>query len=235
MTRRTLFSRWLHAQRIAGICIANPDADCEHCELNAHLICNFPAKLANTFLWGNVLYRLLAILITLLTGWLTGQWWTSALYIVAVFVTFGVVEPRLLCSHCPFYAKEGTVLSCWALRGMPKLWRYRPEPISRSEKTLMLAFGGFIDLFPFAVAAYGIIVSLISGLKRPQETMAFAGLILITVGFTVLAGILDKFLRGGACKRCPNFSCAMNRVPDDIRNAFLQKNPTMKAAWEARH
>ena len=45
-------------------------------------------------------------------------------YTGVLILTFFIIEPRLLCSHCPYYEKEGKVLKCWALRGMPKLWKY---------------------------------------------------------------------------------------------------------------
>ena len=57
------------------------------------------------------------------------------------------------------------------------------------------------------------------------------GLIIISIAFTTLAYYLNKLLQGDACKHCANFSCAMNKVPDDIVQKFLDKNPTMKTAW----
>jgi len=47
-----------------------------------------------------------------------------------------------------------------------------------------------------------------------------------------LLTVLATLLQGDACKRCPNFSCAMNKTPDDVRLAFLAKNPTMAEAWK---
>ena len=33
-------------------------------------------------------------------------------YTIVLLLTFMVIEPRLLCSHCPFYAMEGKCLKC---------------------------------------------------------------------------------------------------------------------------
>ena len=48
-------------------------------------------------------------------------------------------------------------------------------------------------------------------------------LIVLTAVFGVLVWYFDKFLRGGACKRCLNFSCAMNKTPKAIHKKFFQK------------
>jgi hypothetical protein len=130
-------------------CIVDEKSSCSECELNISLLCNFDKKFANRFLIGNTAYRILAIITLMFAGVLTEQYWMWIIYTIMVALTFVIIEPRLLCSHCPFYAKEGKFLKCWALRGMPKLWKYRPEPMSKKEKTTMLIFGTFIDLFPF--------------------------------------------------------------------------------------
>lgn len=39
-------------------------------------------------------------------------------------------------------------------------------------------------------------------------------------------------LLGHACQKCPKVSCAMNKTPSNIVEAFLNKNPAMKKAWE---
>ena len=222
----------MHCEKVEGICLADENANCEECELNGLVLCHFPKEFANKFLWGNILYRVLATLIAILAGFLTGQWWMTPTYIIAVLVTFLVIEPRLLCCHCPHYAKEGKVLKCWALRGMPKLWKYRPEPISPAEKKLMLLIGGFIDLFPFIAAGVGIIGTFIVGVEGTLSISMLVLLIVLTLAFTVLVWYFDKFFRGGTCKKCLNFSCAMNKTPVGIREKFFQQSPTMGNAWK---
>lgn len=59
--------------------------------------------------------------------------WSLAMYIVLIIGFFGVLEIRVMCSHCPHYAEKGSTLTCWANHGSPKLWKYRPGPMSKSE------------------------------------------------------------------------------------------------------
>ncbi len=209
-------------------CIAREDSNCIECELNGELICFVDKKFANKFSIGNILYRLLAIEIFIFSGLLIGHWWMLISYVSTVLITFLIIEPRLLCSHCPFYEREGKCLKCWALRGMPKLWRYRPGPINRTEKTLMLILGSFIDLFPFLGSIWGIVYFF---MNIEGNIVLGVGILISTVLFLIVAGYFSKVLLGFACKKCANFSCAMNKVPKEVINKFLEKNPKMKNAW----
>ncbi|MFX0044307.1 MAG: hypothetical protein ACFE8Z_00525 [Candidatus Hermodarchaeota archaeon] len=222
----------MRSEQIPGICVAEPDADCDNCSLKDELLCRFEKALADRFLLGNISYRVLATAIALLVGFHSGHWWMAPFYVGFVLLTFLIVEPRLLCSHCPYYAKEGRTLRCWALRGMPKLWKYRPEPASALEKRTMLIFGGIIDLAPIAFALFGFYILALEWLEGSVNLIILTSLVGLTLVFLILAAVFDKMLRGGTCKICTNFSCGMNKVPDDLRKEFLEKNPTMKEAWE---
>lgn len=211
-------------------CIADEDSNCLECEINGKLICFVNKKFANKFTLGNILYRILAIVILLFSGLMIRHWWMLIAYVVVVVITFVVLEPRFLCSHCPFYEKDGKFLRCWALRGMPKLWKYRPEPIKKYEKLLMLLLGGFIDLFPFIGSVWGIIFF---GVNYTDYLFAGIGLVISTFLFMVVAGYFSRVLLGNACKKCANFSCSMNKVPKKLVDEFLEKNPKMKKAWTA--
>ena len=209
-------------------CIADENSNCIECELNGELICFVDKKFANQFTIGNITYRVLAIMIFILSGLLIGHWWMLISYVSILLLTFVIIEPRLLCSHCPFYEKEGKCLKCWALRGMPKLWKYRPEPISRTEKTIMLVFGTYIDLFPFVGMIWGIIHF---GYNVDENLVKGIGLVITSVLFLVVVAYFSKVLLGNNCKKCANFSCAMNKVPKEVIDSFLNKNPKMKDAW----
>ncbi|MHA1198550.1 MAG: hypothetical protein ACTSQF_04265 [Candidatus Heimdallarchaeaceae archaeon] len=215
-------------------CIADENSNCAECEIEGKLICFVNKKFANRFTIGNIVYRILAIAIFIFSGLLIDHWWMLISYSIVLVLTFTIIEPRLLCSHCPFYEKEGKCLKCWALRGMPKLWKYRPEPISQSEKILMLIFGSFIDLFPLVGATWGITVFGLN-YTNPDSVFLFAGIAIIisTLLFMVVAGYFSKVLLGNACKRCANFSCSMNKVPKELIDKFLGKNPKMKESWIA--
>jgi len=124
---------------------------------------------------------------------------------------------------------DGKFLKCWALRGMPKLWRYRPEPMKKFEKYLMLFFGSFIDLFPLVGTIWGIVWFA----KNPTEKVALSIVLFIVSGILLLLMIIfgEVIIKKG-CKKCANFSCSMNNVPEEIINQFLEKNPKIKDAWE---
>ncbi|NHJ05550.1 MAG: hypothetical protein EAX90_12050 [Candidatus Heimdallarchaeota archaeon] len=209
-------------------CIALDETKCDNCDLEDVLICKFDLKIARLFVAGNTIYRIFAITILIFSGFIIGHWWMVGAYTGILILTFFIIEPRLLCSHCPYYEKEGKFLKCWALRGMPKLWKYRPEPISRWEKFLMFILGGFIDLFPFVGAIWGIVVFALD----PSTYLHFGvTLIIITGLFTILVIVFGEILMSKNCKRCPNFSCGMNKVPNETIVKFLNKNPKMKEAW----
>lgn len=185
--------------------------------------------MARKFVLGNTFYRLSALTIFFLVGLMTNQWWWFYSYGIIIALTFILIEPRLLCSHCPHYDRPGKFLKCWALRGMPKVWRYNPKPISKTEKNMMLIFGSYIDLFPFIGIIYGIVLFILD----PFSQLIYGiSLILTAILFIILVYYFSKVLLGDACKRCPNFSCAMNKVSKDVVNKFLEKNPVMQKAWE---
>ncbi|MCE7742433.1 MAG: hypothetical protein GOP50_08220 [Candidatus Heimdallarchaeota archaeon] len=213
-------------------CIADENSNCAECDLEGELICFVNKNFANKFTIGNIIYRILAITIFIFSGLLIGHWWMLISYSIVLLITFTILEPRLLCSHCPFYEKKGKCLKCWALRGMPKMWKYRPEPMSKSEKILMLIFGSFIDLFPIVGAAWGMTVF---GLNYTNPDLLFAGvaIVICTFLFMIVAGYFSRVLLGNACKRCANFSCSMNKVPKELVDKFLEKNPKMKESWLA--
>ena len=117
-----------------------------------------------------------------------------------------------MCSHCPHYAEEGTTLGCWANHGSPKLWKYRPGPMSTAETVLF--FGGL-----FVVWGYPIVFFVLSGMW-----FYFALYILLNAGFFAT---LKMFL----CSKCMNFACPLNDVPESVRVLFWERNPTVAKAW----
>jgi len=134
------------------------------------------------------------------------------IWIAIIFGFFNFVEIRVMCSHCPHYAEEGKSLKCWANYGSPKLWKYRPGPMSLMEKTAFL--GGFV-----VVWGYPLVFFVTGGLWY------LLGLyVLLTTGFFVT---LKRFL----CSRCMNFACPLNGVPDQVRRAFWECNPVVGKAW----
>ncbi|MCP4639948.1 MAG: hypothetical protein GY851_05935, partial [bacterium] len=138
-----------------------------------------------------------------------------AVYVALIVGYFGFVEIRVMCSHCPHYAEEGATLGCWANHGSPKLWKYRPGPMSLAEKVVFL--GGFVVVwgYPvpfFAIAGFWYLLGLY---------------IFLTAGFFTT---LKMFL----CSQCMNFACPLNGVPDSARSLFFDRNPVVAEAWKDR-
>ena len=185
----------------ASDCTECPVADSIHChfrpaELTHFLLISMPA-----FLVGGA--GVLAVGLTPLLVW------------IAVIVGFfGFVEIRVMCSHCPHYAEEGATLKCWANHGSPKLWKYRPGPMSTAENVVF--FGGLVVVWGYPLAFF-----VVSGLWLLLGLYA-----LLTTGFFVT---LKMFL----CSQCMNFACPLNGVPDPVRAAFFKRNLIVGRAWKA--
>ena len=135
-----------------------------------------------------------------------------AIWIGVIISFFGFVEIRVMCSHCPHYAEKGSTLSCWANHGSPKLWKYRPGPMSLAEKAVFI--GGLIVVWGYPLPFFII-----------GEIWFQLGLyLLVTTGFFVS---LKRFL----CTQCMNFACPLNGAPETARNLFFERNPVVAKAW----
>jgi len=192
------------------VCTWGPEASCAACENQGRLICRLDL--------GDLLqFALLALnaFAPAVAGMIRGGYgiWLVGYAAFWVFL-FGFFEIRILCSHCPFYAERGLILHCPANYGLPKLWRYRPEPMSRLEKALLLVC--FVFLFGYPVPF------LILG---QQYLLLFLTLVAEAVWLVVM--------QRNVCRRCVNFSCPLNRVPKITVDAYLRRNDVMRQAWEA--
>ena len=142
-----------------------------------------------------------------------GYGWYLVGWGVFCLVFFELWEIRILCSHCPYYAERGMTLHCIANYGSLKVWKYHPEPMNTFEKIqLWIGFailGGY--LFPF----------MILGGQYLWALVALWGLVMFS-----------WTLRRATCSQCVNFSCPLNSVPKAIVDAYLERNPVMRQAWE---
>jgi hypothetical protein len=192
-----------------GLCTSRPVSECSDCAIAGRLRCHFKRGDLLHFL-GLFISFLLPALIGMV---LAGYTWYLLGWLVLFLVLLGVWENRVLCSHCPYYAGQGRMLRCFANYGLLKLWRYRPGPAGRLEK-----------------AQFGVIVVLLTGYPFPflilggQYVLAFlAAWAVVMWGWT-----LQRY----SCSRCVNFSCLFNRVPREVADEFLKRNPAMRKAWE---
>ena len=185
-------------------CVAT---DCTDCPAETEVHCHFrPVELVHF-----LLISLPGFLIGG-AGVLTAGAWSLAAWIAIIVGFFGFLEIRVMCSHCPHYAEEGPTLGCWANHGSPKLWKYRPGPMSALETSLF--FGGLaaVWLCPFPFFVIG------------ERWFLLALYVLTSAGFFVT---LKLFL----CFRCMNFACPLNSVADAAREAFFQRNPSVAEHW----
>jgi len=192
------------------ICTWRPRRECEGCSLGERLKCRFKTEDLLHFI---ALFGSFAIPAIIGVIWGGYGWWLLGWFAFAMFF-FNVWESRILCSHCPYYAEKGSTLHCIANYGSLKLWKYHPEPMSQSEK-IQLWIGLVILIgYPF--------LFLLLGRQWALTFIALWGMILFF-------WTLNKY----TCSQCVNFSCPLNRVPKEVVDAYLRRNPTMRKAWEA--
>jgi hypothetical protein len=172
-------------------------------------------------------FMLAAVLGVVTASFAAGEWGIAAAYFVFCLILFLIVEIRILCSHCPFYTRDGSSLRCLANYGAPKLWRYRPAPMNSAERIGLLIgfvlFGGY----PLTAQVYGIcrLASAGEGIAPPvglPAAIIVAGATLVTL--VIFAGVLAFYF----CPRCINFSCPLNRVPAAVREKYLARNPVLR-------
>ena len=192
------------------LCTWRPEPECAGCPIAGQLKCRFDRHHLLHFVGMFGVFAIPAVI-----GVIQGGYGLALLGWVAYWlVFFELWEIRILCSHCPFYAERGTTLHCIANYGSLKLWRYRPGPMSRSERIqLWIGFailGGYP--FPFILLGGQLLWALVA-----------------------LWGLVMFFwtLRQVTCSHCVNFSCPLNTVPGEIVDAYLGRNPVMREAWEA--
>ena len=181
--------------------------NCDGCAIHETLHCHFRPKdlmhflaisLPTFFLGGAGIYHV--------SGWLLVLW------VAMIIGFFGFLEIQVMCSHCPHYAEPDNTLKCWANYGSPKIWKYRPGPMSLMEKSIF--FGGFVVIGG---------IPLISMLRDLQWFLLIV-YVISGVGFFMT---LKIFL----CSQCINFACPLNGVLDNIRQEFFKRNPEVANAW----
>ncbi|MHA2002454.1 MAG: hypothetical protein ACTSVU_10250 [Promethearchaeota archaeon] len=195
-----------------------PVAECEGCDLDEKLFCTFKFKDALKF--GLTFWIFIAGMIWgIIRAHINGKfalWAELVIFAGDIIVVFGFLliwENRILCSHCPYYGREEEkTLHCYANGGFRKLYKYHPEPMSKSEKIQFLFGVGMIIVYPLIF-------------------LAICGEFLF-LGITFVGALIwFLVLFTQTCPRCPNFSCPLNRVPKETINAYLKKNDRMREAW----
>jgi hypothetical protein len=184
-------------------------ADCQDCPLQSRLHCHFT---------GRDLLRFLAIALPPFIAGGIGiarlHLWLLLPWIGLAISYFGLVEIRVMCSHCPHYAEPGTKsLQCWANYGSPKLWKYRPGPMTRAETVVF--FAGLV-----LVAGYPLVL-----LTYSQQWLLLA---LFAALVIVMGTVMGRLM----CSWCMNFACPLNCVDPSTRALFFNWNPQIAEAWK---
>lgn len=138
--------------------------------------------------------------------------WLLALWLILVVGFFGFIEIRVLCSHCPHYSEPGPSLKCWANYGSPKVWKYRPGPMTCLEKIVL--FSGFAIVWGY-----------------PLLFLVFANQIFLLLVYLISTAGFFVTLKLFLCTRCMNFACPFNSVGAIHRDQFFRQNPSVAKAW----
>jgi hypothetical protein len=199
-------SLFLDPQRPLSTCSS---ADCHDCPLQSRLQCHFRGRDLVQFLAiASPPFIVGGIGIARVNAWLLIPW------LGLLVGYFGFIEIRVMCSHCPHYAEPGTkALQCWANYGSPKLWTYRPGPMSAGEKAVF--FGG---------------LALVAG--YPLASLAISMQWLFLVLLVTLAAVMATAMHTRMCSRCMNFACPLNHVEPSVRAEFFARNPVVAQAWK---
>jgi hypothetical protein len=190
------------------ICMFKESSNCINCEIKDCLKCRFEKRHLLSFITSFLIFAIPAVLGMIFSGY----GWFLLGWIGFMLIFFNIWESHILCRHCPFYAEKGNILHCIANYGCYKLFKYNPKPMDRFEKFQLIL--GFIIL-----AGYPLFFILIT----QQYLFLLISILGLIAFFTIL---LIK-----TCSRCINFSCPFNRVPKNIVDSYLKKNPIMKEAW----
>jgi hypothetical protein len=183
--------------------------DCASCPLQGHLQCHFSGRdLLRFFGIAFPPFILGGVGIARINAWMLLPW------IGLAISYFGLIEIRMMCSHCPHYAEPGIKsLQCWANYGSPKLWKYRPGPMTRGENIVFFTGLVLIAGYPLAFLLAG------------AQWLLLVLFVVTVIGMAVLMGRL-------MCARCMNFACPFNGVERAVREAFFAYNPVVGQAWQ---
>lgn len=184
---------------VAENCTGCPAGAAIHCHFQARDLTHFLLICLPSFLLGGA--AIVAVGAVYLIPW-----------IAFCLAYFGLIEIRVMCSHCPHYAEPGRTLRCWANHGSPKLWKYRPGPMSLMEKIVF--FGGF---------------ALIWGYPPVFFVLAAQWFLLLVYAMSTAGFFMT--LKLFFCSQCMNFACPLNSVDDAARQAFFERNPEVAEAW----
>ena len=172
------------------------------------------------FYWLNLLPTIISGLFGVGVSSLVLQHWFPMLASLgACFIFWGLgLETRLQCSHCPHYDESEDKIECWALKGYPKLWEYRPGNLNKKERVILFFCYGLVVGIPLLSMFYSIIFILIN--FTDFSLALLAGLLGLLLVFIVSGIHMLKVKREIFCRECLNFTCNLNKnsqSPGDLK------------------
>ena len=207
-------------------CTWDDEARCYECEIKDKLDCRWEKSLLMRFYKGGSIAMISGGVGLIIVG-LFVSWLPLIVYAGFWVFFFGFFEIRVLCSHCPYYTEDGKILHCLANHGTIKLWKYHPEPMNTWEKLGFLGGAIFFVAFP--------VLGEILGLFAIQNSTVPGGISLLLIAFIILSTFGGFYffivLTSKICPYCVNFSCPLNKVPKEVVDSYLERNPVMKDAW----
>ncbi len=188
------------------------ETDCQSCELQSSFNCHPTAEDHNFYR-----FNLLPTIITGLLGMagalvILKNWLPLIIVAAASFIFWGLgLEVRLLCTHCPYYGKEGDRLKCWALRKYPKRWKYRPGPLSRAERALIWLMYAVIAGIPLLTMASGAGIVILN--YQDYSFLALLGTAGLLIAY-IFSGVHMLMVKKRVfCSKCANIYCLLNEAP----------------------
>ena len=192
------------------ICIWNEKSQCENCELQGKLHCHPYFQHSLYFMlsyFAGLVPAILGIIFAqvsiLISSGIIGGWILYAIFFFCVW------ESKVLCSHCPHYSNPAQkILHCGVNSGMYKITSYNPNPITSGEK---------IQFYIGAAILLGYFLPFLFILGQ------FVYFILNMAGIIIWVIVIQL----KHCKECINFSCPLNRTPEELKKEFMRKNPVI--------
>lgn len=209
-------------------CTWRPVDECAGCGLDGRLLCRWDRGVLVSLQAPAFSFMALSALTLVFRGLSGGGWWPLIAYAAFCLLFFGFFEIRILCSHCPYYAERSRVLHCLLNHGAIKFFRYRPSPMRTWEKAALLACFAVFAFYPLVFAGLLIVRAAVGA-----AVLGLWGAITAATSVTLSLVCFYITLRVHACRCCVNLSCPLNRVPPEVRAAFLERNPELRAVWEA--
>ena len=132
--------------------------------------------------------------------------YSGAIYWPFVYIGLCLLHAGIMftikCPHCPHYKTDGKTLYCFMIWGIPKVYRARSGP----EKRVVGIYApiGMLVLTTF-----------------PIFWLRFAWELLFLYLLSII--VLMQSIGLNDCPRCPNFDCGHNKVPENVRQAYLKE------------